>query len=54
MQTWTLDVVHKPTGQTSQIVWTTEAYNDLNKEQVFNIAMQELSIQVEMLDNAHI
>jgi hypothetical protein len=51
MQTWTLDVVHKPTGQTSQIIWTTEAYNDLDEKQVFDIAMQELSVKVGMLDN---
>jgi len=49
MQTWTLDVVHKPTGKTSQIVWTTKAYNDLDEKQVFDIAMQELSIKVNMV-----
>jgi hypothetical protein len=48
MQTWTLDVVHKPTGQTSQITWNTQAYNDLDENQVFDIAMQELSIKVGM------
>lgn len=49
MQTWTVDVLHKPSGQTSQITWTTKAYKDLNETQVFNIAMQELSIKVNML-----
>ena len=49
MQTWTLDVVHKPTGQTSKIVWTTKEYNDLDEKQVFDIVMQELSIKVNMV-----
>jgi hypothetical protein len=48
MQTWTLDVLHKPSGQTSQITWTTKAYSDLDEKQVFDIAMQELSIKVNM------
>ena len=51
MQTWTLDVVHKPTGQKSHISWTTEAYTDLDEKQVFDIAMQELSIKVNMLQD---
>jgi hypothetical protein len=50
MQTWTVDVVHKPTGQTSQVIWTTQAYSDLDENQVFDIAMQELSIKVSMND----
>ncbi len=49
MQTWTVDVVHKPTGKTSQISWTTQAYLNLDESQVFNIAMQELSIKVNMV-----
>jgi hypothetical protein len=52
MQTWTVDVVHKPTGQTSQVIWTTQAYSDLDEKQVFDIAMQELSIKVSMNDVA--
>jgi hypothetical protein len=49
MQTWTVDVLHKPSGQTSQITWNTQAYNDLDEKQVFDIAMQELSIKVNMV-----
>ena len=52
MQTWTLDVVHKPTGQTSKISWTTQAYTDLDEQQVFDIAMKELSIKVNMKDES--
>ena len=51
MQTWTLDIAHKPTGQTSQITWTTQAYSDLDEKKVYDIAMQELSIKVGMLEN---
>lgn len=50
MQTWTIDVLHKPTGQTSKITWTTQAYSDLDEKQVYDIAMQELSIKVNMVD----
>ena len=49
MQTWTLDVLHKPSGQTSQITWTTKAYDNLDEKQVYDIVMQELSIKVNML-----